>query len=466
MNCRAVVFVGALVVGCGGQTSGGGGAGSSGDGETGVTGVVSGASSGTATRICGNGNGCTSGASGSVSGIGSACVTDSDCSAPGALTCAFAIAAGCSAKGTCQAVEMGGLCADSPACTCAGTTDPAPTCGFGGNNMAHEPIAYEGPCTDGGPIASDASADSGAAACVAAGGQCIAGVAFCANVGPGATPASCLDVSPDMLCCAVNEDAGCTEIQASSYDQSCNSDSDCVAVSVGNTCAECVFACGENVGAINAAAIGQYSADVAKTPAGIALCGCASEPMHAACCRGGQCHADNACSSLDGSLDGDAAGTPPKCASNSIAFDLTVDAPGPVYYGGPQGQGWLDSFGCPSWLAIAPADEPALNLVKGGCAISCPAFAPEPAMAQSFTWDGTYYPNVAVPCTGIACACQTPVCAPPGNYVATICVGYGDADAGPPETAPPTCKQVPFAWPPTSADQSIVESITPTPDGG
>jgi hypothetical protein len=316
-----------------------------------------------------------------------------------------------------------------------------------------------------------ASGSGGAAACVAAGGQCVTGVAFCASVGTGATPASCLDISSDMLCCAVNEDAGCTEIQASSYDQSCKTDSDCVTVNVGNACAECVFACAENVGAINAGAMAQYNADVAKTPAGVASCNCPSEGIVVSCCRSGQCHADNECSSLDGSAaadagpDGDAAGGPPKCASGGIAFDLTTDATGPVYYGGPQGQGWLDSFGCPSWLAIAPEGEPPLNLVKGGCAIGCPAFGPEPAMAQSFTWDGTYYPNVAVPCTGIACACQTPVCAPPGNYVATICVGYADADAGP-ETAPPTCKQGPFAWPPTSANPSIVESITPTPDGG
>jgi hypothetical protein len=194
------------------------------------------------------------------------------------------------------------------------------------------------------------------------------------------------------------------------------------------------------------------------------------------CGPGQNCQAGTCVPLLDASADasddgtapseaGDSAGTPPKCASNSIAFDLTVDATGPVYYSGPQGQGWLDSFGCPSWLAIAPAGEPALNLVKGGCAVGCPATRPEPAMAQSFTWDGTYYPNATAPCTGIACACQTPVCAPPGNYVATICVGYGDADAGF-QTAPPTCKQVPFAWPPTSADQSIVESITPTLDGG
>jgi hypothetical protein len=91
-------------------------------------------------------------------------------------------------------------------------------------------------------------------------------------------------------------------------------------------------------------------------------------------------------------------------------------------------------------------------------------------MPQSFTWDGTYYqqaPDDAGSCGGLAsCGCEVPACAAPGNYVATICVGYADQDAGPPETAPPTCKQVPFVWPPTSANQSIVESITPTPDGG
>ena len=127
--------------------------------------------------------------------------------------------------------------------------------------------------SDGGPEA------SGAAACVAAGGQCVQGVAFCANVGLGATSKSCLDVGPSMLCCAVDSDAGCTEIQASSYDQSCKGDSDCVTVSVGNACAECIFACGENVSAISIGAMAQYTADVDKTPAGAAECGCPSEQI-------------------------------------------------------------------------------------------------------------------------------------------------------------------------------------------
>jgi hypothetical protein len=143
---------------------------------------------------------------------------------------------------------------------------------------------------------------SGSAACVGAGGQCVQGVGYCANVGPGANPGSCLEVGPTMLCCAVNADAGCsTEIRASTYDQTCMSDSDCVAVSVGDPCEECVFACGANSGAINAGAMAQYRADVANTPAGVASCGCPSEQLMAPCCRSGQCHADNECMSLDGS---------------------------------------------------------------------------------------------------------------------------------------------------------------------
>ncbi|HXX66120.1 MAG TPA: hypothetical protein VEK07_03005 [Polyangiaceae bacterium] len=164
----------------------------------------------------------------------------------------------------------------------------------------------------------------------------------------------------------------------------------------------------------------------------------------------------DAFTAADAGPDGDAE-VSPECASNAIAFDLTVNATGPVYYGGPQVLGWLDSFGCPYWLAIAPAGEPPLLLVKGGSP-SCPAFQPEPAMDQSFIWDGTFYP-----CDGGDC--QTPACAIDGNYIATICVGYAGEDAGP-ETAPATCKQASFVWPPSSGDASIVESITPTPDGG
>jgi hypothetical protein len=156
-----------------------------------------------------------------------------------------------------------------------------------------------GACNSGG-----SAHTSGAAACVVAGGQCVAGLAFCANVG--ASPASCLGVADDLLCCATNPDAKCSvEIQASSYDQSCKADSDCTKINVGDPCEECVFACeASGIGAINVGAMAQYMADVGKTAASVAGCGCPEEPNYAtpACCRGGQCHADNECA-IDGKTD-------------------------------------------------------------------------------------------------------------------------------------------------------------------
>jgi hypothetical protein len=154
--------------------------------------------------------------------------------------------------------------------------------------------------------------------------------------------------------------------------------------------------------------------------------------------------------------DGGEAGVPSECSNNRISFGLTVwDSAGPVFPGFE-----CDAIG---WLQIAPAGGNPLNLVRGPCEPSCPVSQPEAATAQSYVWDGTYY-TILQDCAGL-CICDTPICAPPGNYVATMCVGYA-GDAGAPETAPPTCKQIPFVWPPTSANESIVEMITPTPDGG
>jgi hypothetical protein len=138
-------------------------------------------------------------------------------------------------------------------------------------------------------------------ACVAAGGRCVQGVGFCANVGLGATPGSCQDVEhPSVLCCAANEDAGCTEIQASNYDQSCATDSDCIRVNVGNPCAVCVFQCFTTVGAINVGAVSQYMSDVSMTPeafAGVCNCPQAAPGNGALCCLGGQCRAGSECNS-------------------------------------------------------------------------------------------------------------------------------------------------------------------------
>jgi hypothetical protein len=145
----------------------------------------------------------------------------------------------------------------------------------------------------------------------------------------------------------------------------------------------------------------------------------------------------------------------------SISFDLAVDASGLVYYGGPQPP-WPTQNTCPSWLTINH-EGVALILEQNNCNHSCPAFQPQDAGAQSLTWDGTYYP-IEGSANGVG-QCGTPACAPPGNYVATFCVASSLGDASWQE-APPTCKTVSFVWPPSTANQMISETITPTPDGG
>jgi sulfatase modifying factor 1 len=111
---------------------------------------------------------------------GAGCLHDSDCGDSGALACAFDVAAGCSAKGTCTPALLGGVCPVHLACTCADTTDPG-TCGLP-NGTAHEPIAYEGPCTDGGTVGGDASADTGTPPSCAPGGP---GMTNCGPSGSG-----------------------------------------------------------------------------------------------------------------------------------------------------------------------------------------------------------------------------------------------------------------------------------------
>ncbi len=89
----------------------------------------------------------------------------------------------------------------------------------------------------------------------------------------------------------------CAAILASSYDQSCTSDSDCIVVTVGYPCEGCGLQCGADVGAINAGARAQYMGDVSRTPKGAVPCNCPPPPPvgNFSCCRGGQCRANNDC---------------------------------------------------------------------------------------------------------------------------------------------------------------------------
>ncbi len=123
-----------------------------------------------------------------------------------------------------------------------------------------------------------------------------AGGAGCGSTSPNPGAADGSVIGEDG---APTETAACTDanvqlIQASNYDQSCTTNSDCIAVGEGNACYPCEIACPS--AAINASAKGKYLSDVAKTSAGDLTgvdCGCpaAFNP----CCRGGTCYADFQC---------------------------------------------------------------------------------------------------------------------------------------------------------------------------
>jgi len=107
------------------------------------------------------------------------------------------------------------------------------------------------------------------------------------------------------------------------------------------------------------------------------------------------------------------------------------------------------------------------------CAIYCaPSAVIGDAGSTRLTWDGTYaQPGT---CGPSAIACQTPRCAPPGDYVAHMCAYAevpdaattgGTASQGCTATASaPTCIDVPFTWPP-SGDAAVRGTIGVEADG-
>jgi hypothetical protein len=88
-------------------------------------------------------------------------------------------------------------------------------------------------------------------------------------------------------------DANAQLIEASSYDQSCTADTDCVAVSEGNACHPGFLNCPN--AAISVSAHARYNADVAMTNAAICIwegdCALSGGP----CCRGSRCQMGASC---------------------------------------------------------------------------------------------------------------------------------------------------------------------------
>jgi hypothetical protein len=113
---------------------------------------------------------------------------------------------------------------------------------------------------------------------------------------------------------AASDDAGTSSIPtcadasaaifASSYDQSCKVDSDCVSVGEGNLCNECSLVC--RTATINASARDEYLSAFINTPAGAGphMIGCACPEIPAGpCCRAGVCQLGSQCVLADAGAD-------------------------------------------------------------------------------------------------------------------------------------------------------------------
>jgi hypothetical protein len=152
-------------------------------------------------------------------------------------------------------------------------------------------------------VSESEGSDSGAtAACLAAGGQCVACSAATDGEPCGLT-LDCMaigfqDCGPGAACClelaseyagpyVCNPDGGV--IQASSYDRTCTVDTDCAPISEGSTCNACNFSCTNT--AINVKALPQYNSDTASLfPAAYNLCPSSCGGPESTCCLGGMCH--------------------------------------------------------------------------------------------------------------------------------------------------------------------------------
>ena len=149
----------------GGNSSGGSSGGSSGSGtsSSGGTGSSSGGGSGSSGGSGGDGGRCTTNADCGTSPVDAgSCTSDGDC--PSSEMCAFKIADGCSAVGTCLARPAPGpTCnAYSPACTCS-NQEINVICTMYPSGYASQPVAHTGACVtiDAGP-ASFACGSAGA----------------------------------------------------------------------------------------------------------------------------------------------------------------------------------------------------------------------------------------------------------------------------------------------------------------
>jgi hypothetical protein len=123
-----------------------------------------------------------------------------------------------------------------------------------------------------------------------------------------------LDAMDEGAFDAAHTEGGACFLQLSNYDQSCEVDSDCVAVAglsePGYSVDLCQEQCLCNNYAINGAARPQYIVAFGQTPAGGVSQGCEGEinacvTLYGPCCREGMCQTGSACNMPSGDAGGD-----------------------------------------------------------------------------------------------------------------------------------------------------------------
>ena len=131
-------------------------------------------------------------------------------------------------------------------------------------------------------------------------------------------------------------DAEVQLIQASNYDQSCTTDSDCVAVGQGNFCLAGAGNC--PTAAIRKSAYARYQADVAKTQAAVcsALSSCTAS--FGPCCRHGTCQMNLNCESPSDTL--------PACADAGGSCGPFITQCGDKGTGPPDSCAYSDEMCC------------------------------------------------------------------------------------------------------------------------
>jgi hypothetical protein len=129
------------------------------------------------------------------------------------------------------------------------------------------------------------------------------------------------------------------------------------------------------------------------------------------------------------------------CASGQVTFQLI--GPSQDWYVAD----WLGADpGC-FWLTLSSLDGGVLDLAypypilvdcRGCTNVGQPIGCGYGPVGASMTWNGEYF--AVSTCGGRATACAAPTCAPPGQYVATMCA-FSEANGA------KDCIEVPFTYP-------------------